>query len=96
MCHVRLSRCRPGPWTRLSQDRAQEAASIIYHATYTRLRYSGGEMARTLILEPKLPRAPRLIRDGAPEGGGVTSEMSDHDCSLSVSRKEVSDGRGAG
>lgn len=43
----------------------------------------------------KLHRTPRLIRDGVLEED-MALEMSDCDCSLSVSRKEVSDGRGTG
>lgn len=54
-----------------------------------------GDSKNSVTLAPKLHRTPRLIRAGVLDGD-ITSEMSDHDRSLSVSRKEVPDGRGSG
>lgn len=54
-----------------------------------------GDSKNSVTLGPRLHRTPRLIRAGVLDGD-ITSEMSNHDRSLSVSRKEVPDGRGSG
>lgn len=54
-----------------------------------------GDSKNSLTLDLKLHRTLRLVRVGVLEGD-ITLEMSDHDRPLSVSRKEVPDGRGAG
>lgn len=52
-------------------------------------------MAGTLTLDPKLRGTPGIVRDGILEGD-FTLEVSDRERSLSASKKEISDGGGAG